>query len=324
MDENRALHAKKVASLSEIDGIVKGCTNWNSLEEIKLFLEDILSTVGIDLDSIRLNDSGPVRIIDLCSGSGVYGIALAALIDRPCEISFIDIVGEYHETAINATERVLGETTTATTHTCSADNTDLPDDYFDLAVEADGFHHCPSVELALNEAWRVIKSNGIFIGIDRIHPNRITDSKINELLNVRYPKEWLEKYGYKVESLTRRENGENEIRFTEWAEPLKLKGSYFTYIEYVKTGSDSLKMWALSTAPWILALLKRKFGGWVVPPRWGFGLLPTVVFGVSYSLRKRFYKAVYRSFPMNAQSSMKRCQVIVAEKGKAHANMTQG
>lgn len=316
MDENRTLHAKKVSDIAKIDEIVRGCTNWNSLQQIKLFTEDILAAANIDIDKIRANSSEGLRIVDLCSGSGVYGIALAALISRPCEIYFVDIVGEYHKTAINATRNVLGESAIAITHTCSADNTGLPQEYFDLAIEADGFHHCPSVELAINEAWRILKPNGIFIGIDRIHPNRITDSKINELLDIKYPKEWLEKYGYKAETLTRRENGEGEIRFEQWAEPLKQKRSYFTYIEYVKSGSDSLKMWALSTAPWMLRLLKNNFGGWVVPPRWGFGLLPTVVFGISYSIRKRNYQAKYRSFPEDAQSNMKRCQVIVTTKTK--------
>ena len=130
------------------------------------------------------------------------------------------MVGEYHETAKQLVKDILCDSYNAVTHTCSADNTNIISNTIDIIIESDGFHHCPSLTKVIKESNRILRSNGLLLGIDRIHDNYVTDKEIKELLDIEYSEEWLKKNNYKVRTLTRRQNGEGEIRFSEWSESL--------------------------------------------------------------------------------------------------------
>ena len=212
---------------------------------------------------------------------------------------------------------ILGDKYDAFTHTCSADATDIISNSIDIIIESDGFHHCPSLSKVIRESNRILKSNGFLLGIDRIHENYVTDKEIHELLDVEYSIEWLKKNNYKVNKLTRRENGEGEIRFSEWQESLLSNNFQDPLLtQYIKRTKSSLKGWIISNMPifliTILYNLKQSNKGFHKNPRWSINLLPTLIFGFNISFSLKSHKLFIRTFPKSVNTTLVRKQVLLS------------
>jgi ubiquinone/menaquinone biosynthesis C-methylase UbiE len=99
----------------------------------------------------------------------------------------------------------------------SFDNIELPDNSVDLAFEIDSLHHSHDLSVTLQELNRVMKKGGTLIAFDRAHANSTTDAEIESMLNKVYDEDFIKSNFYPEGTiLTRRENGEHEIRFREW------------------------------------------------------------------------------------------------------------
>ena len=310
IDYNRVSHSKMLSLADGIDKLVEKATNFNDFNSIINFLKDIIDQNHI-LDKCLNKNS--INIVDMCSGSGVFGIALAKVLGGQGVIHFVDIVGEYHQTAINYTEAILGSSYKPLTYTCSADSTPIGNQSIDIIIEVNGFHHVPSLPKAVKEAQRILRPKGIFLGLDRIHENNVTDKQINTLLDSEYSSTWLQENNYIDQKLTRRENGEGEIRLIEW-ENAFISFNFKTplLIEYVNRCKRSYKVWLISNLPENISRTFLDF--WIKPPKWGLRLLLTMIFGTSFKKKSNKSSIIISKFPKNVNSSLVRMEVIISYK----------
>lgn len=87
----------------------------------------------------------------------------------------------------------------------------------DFIIQYDAFHHANDLKIVLDECYRILKPNSKIICIDRIQADRISNEMINRKLNIVYDKSYFEfhKIQY-IPNFRRRDNGEHEIRRSEW------------------------------------------------------------------------------------------------------------
>ncbi|WP_320668133.1 class I SAM-dependent methyltransferase [Prochlorococcus sp. MIT 1307] len=313
IDYNRVAHSSLLNLAVNIDTVVAKGTNFKDFSSVKNFLSDVINNRQLRgyLES-QYGHNHKFNIVDLCSGSGIFGIALASLLGRSGTIHFIDIVGEYHETATRLTKSILGDSYQAVTHTCSADQTSLEDNSIDIAIEVNGFHHCPSLSKVITETKRVLRPNGILLGLDRIHDSNVSDRQLNLLLDAEYSSQWLKENNYIDQKLTRRQNGEGEIRFCEWEKSLINCGFKYPFlIQYVSRSKRSYKVWLISNLPEKISRIFLKF--WVKPPRWSFRMLMTMVFGISMTIQAKESKIITRKFPKYVNATIVRMEVIICK-----------
>ncbi len=311
IDYNRVSHSKMLSLSDNIDTIVAKATNFNDFNSIINFLTDIIKKNKIVEKLKQNNTSYDLNIVDMCSGSGVFGIALAKVLGGTGSLYFVDIVGEYHQTAINLTDLILGSSYKPITYTCSADSTSIPKESVDIIIEVNGFHHVPSLNKAVKESRRILKSNGIFLGLDRIHESNVSDEQLNYLLDSEYSSNWLKENNYVDQKLTRRENGEGEIRLFEWEDALM--DSDFNnplLIEYVNRCKRSYKVFLISNLPEKVSRLFLNF--WLKPPKWSLRLLITMLLGISIMKNSSRSKIITAKFPKNVDATIVRMEVIIS------------
>jgi ubiquinone/menaquinone biosynthesis C-methylase UbiE len=122
------------------------------------------------------------------------------------------------------------------------DKLNLNDNEIDFAVSWDSMHHSMNPVKTLKECKRVLKKNGIAIIVDRAHNNSTSESEIKRMLDIRYNEEFLIKnHRPKDLILTRKENGEHEYRYSEWAKFFHDSGFELLDSINVKTISDENK-----------------------------------------------------------------------------------
>lgn len=311
-DYNRISHSELLKTSNDIDFIVEKGTNFKDFQSIVMFITDIINYEKIKpyCDSI-ISRGSKYNIVDMCSGSGVFGIALAKVLGGSGSIHFVDIVGEYHSTAIRLTKQILGDTFEPITHTCSADSTTISDNSIDIIIEVNGFHHVPSLSKVIKESQRILSPNGLLLGLDRIHENKVKVEELNKLLDAEYSAEWLKANNYIDKKLTRRDNGEGEIRLYEWEESLYSSGfAKPTLIEYVTRSKRAYKVWLISNLPEVISRLFLQF--WIKPPSWSPRLLFTIISGISIKKSTNQSLIVTRKFPKNINSTLVRMEVIFA------------
>lgn len=128
--------------------------------------------------------------------------------------------------------RVLGPDARKLVGVCgSFDDIELPAGSVDFIVEIDSLHHSDDLERTLRECARVLRPGGRMLCFDRCHPDSMTDQEIEGMLSQVYSEAFLKKNHYPLGiRLTRRANGEHELRLREWkaafqAAGLKLDGA---------------------------------------------------------------------------------------------------
>lgn len=94
----------------------------------------------------------------------------------------------------------------------------------DFCIELGALHHSDNLAGTLGEIARVLKPGGHLVMLDRAHNNRLTDAQIELMLSNEYSEAWKRKNGYPPGRLTRRQNGEHEIRLKEWEKQLSQAG----------------------------------------------------------------------------------------------------
>jgi SAM-dependent methyltransferase len=99
------------------------------------------------------------------------------------------------------------------------DYLDLPDSSLDFAIAWDSLHHSDSLERTLMELFRVLKSGGHVLIVDRAHSNEKTVADLEKLLDIEYSEEFkATNFIDTNQTITRRDNGEHEYRLIDWEE----------------------------------------------------------------------------------------------------------
>ncbi len=313
MDRNRESHAFLLAKQNDIDELIRLSTsNFSDEKSIISFYKDLSKEDDLSY-FIRNFRAEKINIVEMCSGSGIYGILFAKFIGLSGTLHLVDIVGSYHKKAKEIGHKILGDSFEIITHTCSADKSPIKSESIDLILEVDGFHHCPSLLKAIEESKRILKKKGLLIGIDRIHENHITKNEINKLLNAFYSKDWLLKNNYpENQQLSRRDNGENELKISQWVNCLK-KNEFekISLIEYIKLSKRSIKFFLLSNLP---SYLKKKIFGFCPPVRWGLHFLPTLILGKKFKFKRKYHTLTTKRIKNKIKTNFIRKQIIIAQK----------
>ncbi len=101
----------------------------------------------------------------------------------------------------------------------------LESDSLDFAVAWGSLHHSYQLVDTLVECKRVLKPEGLLVVIERAHDNSTPEAEINRMLNIEYDEAFLTRtYRDSEMILTRRDNGEHEYRYVEWADAFHKSG----------------------------------------------------------------------------------------------------
>jgi SAM-dependent methyltransferase len=107
----------------------------------------------------------------------------------------------------------------------SFDALQLPDESVHFVVEIDSLHHADDLAQVLGECSRVLKRGGQLLCFDRAQPDELPEEVRQRMLDHIYGPDWIEENGYPPGiTMTRRENGEHEIRMREWLEAFSTAG----------------------------------------------------------------------------------------------------
>ena len=211
--------------LNKIDWIKKyngACDKWISkkpneiskyysyftIEEHKLFVEEICKKINLDLSGIGL---------EIGSGPGIFSNSVIKIFKKIDKIFLLEKVPNVYSlqkkiAKYNGTENklvnVLGD----------FNNIKLPDESLDFILDFDSIHHSENFELTFSEISRVLKPGGKLFCFDRGQPNYVTKNQINYLLEIEYSRD------YKIENgidpkmyFTRKMNGETEPYLKDWS-----------------------------------------------------------------------------------------------------------
>ena len=100
------------------------------------------------------------RVLDVGTGTGLIPFALAASSEPPASILGIDLSAGMIETARRRLRDELGGDARLRFERMDAEQLDLPDDGFDVALSGFALTHVPRPELALREIFRVLRPGG--------------------------------------------------------------------------------------------------------------------------------------------------------------------
>jgi ubiquinone/menaquinone biosynthesis C-methylase UbiE len=156
--------------------------------------------------------------IELGAGLGVLS-ATVARGDFVHGVIAVEICPNFVDRVIPAVANsVLGEQARRVVPTLgSFDKLEVADASLDFAVEIDSLHHAEDLDAVLAESARVLKPGGCIVAFDRAQPDDMPDWLRERMLDQVYSAEWIEENGYPPGiEMTRRENGEHEIRMREW------------------------------------------------------------------------------------------------------------
>lgn len=210
---NRNLFAQKICNKSANEILKKYA--YHDENEINDFYTKVFRLIeGIDIKGVGLE-----------LGAGVCGFtaAICKYLPDVHKIYAVELVSDVVEllqpitlpsicgTESKKVERVIG----------SFNNLEVDDGVIDFCFEIESLHHSEQLMKTLQETHRVLKPGGHLIMLDRAHNNKVTDEQIKYMLDVEYSEEWKCEHGYDSAMLTRRDNGEHEIRFYEWDEVFK-------------------------------------------------------------------------------------------------------
>lgn len=90
-------------------------------------------------------------------------------------------------------------------------------EHFDAVLDVGSVHHSEERDRTISEIYRVLKTGGYFIGIDRASPNTLTNRELNAKLDIEFSEDFKAQRGFdKHEKVTRRMNSEHDPLLAEW------------------------------------------------------------------------------------------------------------
>jgi ubiquinone/menaquinone biosynthesis C-methylase UbiE len=218
-------------------------------------LRDLLSVANASYNLPKLHGVG----IELGAGIGLLGI-VAAENSKVEAILSIEVVKSFVTNVIpEAAFQILKSNSNKIIPVYgSFEDIKIESNQIDFALQIESLHHADSLDLAASETFRVLKPGGFLLSIDRSHPDNVSDKTLTELLDHVYPEGFLVKRGYPTNiKLTRRENGEHEIRDLEWKKSFENAGFVTETFKFI---SPKLEMWHVKKRFACLFLMWTKKG----------------------------------------------------------------
>lgn len=208
--ENRNQLARKYAdrSVADILDIYVKMTAQTAQEEFTACLE-LAAAQGARLSGVG---------VEVGAGIGIFSATAIARYPQINSIYAVEVVPE----VVRLLQRkvvasVCGDRSSDVIGVVgSFDDMELADGSCDFCIEYASLHHSPNLVRTLREIARVLKPGAPLIAVDRSHHNGLSETQREFMLNVEYSASWKAMNGYPPDSLTRRMNGEQEIRLHEW------------------------------------------------------------------------------------------------------------
>jgi ubiquinone/menaquinone biosynthesis C-methylase UbiE len=225
-----------IVRVMESDDIEVGAASQGS--STPSMLRDIFDIASKSYGTPELSGIG----LELGAGIGLLGIVAAE--NKSVEaILALELVKPFVERAIPAAaKQILGKDHKKIIPVYgSFEDIKISDNQIDFALQIESLHHADYLDKAAKETFRVLKPGGFLYSIDRSHPDKVSDKTLKKLLDHVYPYGFLIKRGYPTDlKMTRRENGEHEIRDKEWKKSFEDAG--FT-TEIFKFVAPKLEFW---------------------------------------------------------------------------------
>lgn len=154
----------------------------------------------------------------------------------------------------------------------SFDEIRLPDESVDFIIEFDSLHHSNDLDKTLREASRVLKKGGKLVALDRVHFDSLTEEQKQHLLDIEYSETFKREYGMPLDTkLTRRDNGEHEIREGEWLSAFE--GAGLKVEQFVLFHQRNFRAFALGLISNIPLTIRRLFNFYPKLPRFHLSML---------------------------------------------------
>ena len=272
-----------VTKILESENIEIGASSQSSTTAS--MLRDVLR---IAKDSYNIPELSGIGM-ELGAGIGLLGI-VAAEDEKVDAILSIELVKSFVTRVIpEAASQILKSNSNKIIPVYgSFEDIQIDSNQIDFALQIESLHHADSLDLAASETFRVLKPGGFLLSIDRSHPDKVSDKTLKKLLDHVYPDSFLIKRGYPSGvKLTRRENGEHEIRDYEWKRSFENVGFVTETFRFI---SPKLEIWHVKKRLACLFLsYTRKGRNIEIPIRKGIirGYLLQLV-----GIRKSFYGAI--------------------------------
>jgi SAM-dependent methyltransferase len=206
---NRNLFARKFAREESLDAILALWAGMSVAEAAHEF--------GAVFDALGI-DSLAGRGIEIGAGLAPLAACAAGRFRKVESILAVELVPEVVRLLQRRVLRAIAGEAHARVQGVigSFDEMHVADGAMDFCLEFDALHHSNDLVKTLTEVARVLRPGGILVCVDRAHPDSLTEEQRQTMLNVEYPLAWKRTQGYPDAPLTRRQNGEHEIRFAEW------------------------------------------------------------------------------------------------------------
>ena len=131
---------------------------FNKIAKVYDFNNNVMSLgqhIRIKKQSVKFLNAHNVKVLDLCTGTG----DIAGFIDKSCKVVGVDFSDKMLEIARKRYPWV---------NFIEGDCTNLPfeDNYFDVVTISCGLRNIENYDNALDEIYRVLKPNGLFMHLD--------------------------------------------------------------------------------------------------------------------------------------------------------------
>lgn len=189
--------------------------SYMSIDEHRRFVEELLSKAGVRISGDAL---------ELGAGVGVLSASVVSIFDDINSINVTDIVPDLFDLQQKVLDTIVRPIEIKTSIQ-NFNHTSFNSGAFDYILEFDAFHHSDDFAQTIKESSRILKVGGQLICFDRAHSDSFTKEQEEYLLNIEYSSQYKKEHNIKEgDPWTRADNGEHEIRISEFKNQLEKNG----------------------------------------------------------------------------------------------------